>query len=270
MSDVSYPRLAVAVDEHTIEVAGETVFYRDAPGNGPTVLYLHSVPTSSDDWLDFLERGGGLAVDLLGFGRSSKASNLVYTLPSYVDFLERFLDTVDAGRLAIVGHGWGAALGLSFAQRHPERIEGLVLIDAVPLLEGFQWPPIVRRWRTIGVGELVMGSVNRWLLARTLRSGAVSPEAWPDARIAAVWEQFDQGTQRAMLRLHRSIDPAGLAAAGARPRAAVDAGARAVGRARSVAGAGVRRRLRTAPAERPGGAHRPGRALAVARSAGGR
>ena len=205
----------MAVDEHTIEVAGETVFYRDAPGNGPTVLYLHSVPTSSDDWLDFLERRGGLAVDVLGFGRSSKASNLVYTLPSYVDFLERFLDAVDVDRLAIVGHGWGAALGLAFAQRHPERIDGLVLIDAVPLLEGFQWPPIVRRWRTVGVGELVMGSVNRWLLARTLRSGAVSPDAWPDARIAAVWEQFDQGTQRAMLRLHRSIDPAGLAAAGA-------------------------------------------------------
>ena len=67
----------------------------------------------------------------------------------------------------------------------------------------------------LGVGELVMGSVNQWLLARTLRSGAASPEAWTDARIAAVWEQFDQGTQRAILRLHRSIDPAGLAAAGA-------------------------------------------------------
>jgi pimeloyl-ACP methyl ester carboxylesterase len=33
--------------------------------------------------------------------------------------------------------------------------------------------------------------------------------------VAAVWGQFDQGTQRAFLRLHRSIDSAGLAAAGA-------------------------------------------------------
>ena len=90
-----------------------------------------------------------------------------------------------------------------------------MLIDAVPLLDGFQWPRIVRRWRMLGVGELVMGSVNQWLLARTLRSGATSPEAWTDARIAAAWEQFDQGTQRAILRLHRSIDPVGLAAAGA-------------------------------------------------------
>jgi pimeloyl-ACP methyl ester carboxylesterase len=210
-----YPRLAVAVDEHTIEVAGEQVFYRDAPGGGPTALYLHSVPTSSDDWVPFLELGGGIAVDLLGFGRSSKAGNLSYTLPAYVSFVEAFLDTVDVGDVIFVGHGWGAAIALAFAQRHRERVQGLVLIDAVPLLDGFQWPQIVRRWRMLGVGELLMGSANRWLLARTLRAGAVSAQAWSDARIAAVLEQFDQGTQRAILRLHRSIDPAGLAAAGA-------------------------------------------------------
>jgi pimeloyl-ACP methyl ester carboxylesterase len=205
----------VAVDEHTIEVAGEPVYYRDAPGDGPTVLYLHSVPTSSDDWVQFLERGGGLAPDLLGFGRSSKAGSLEYTLPAYVEFLEHFLEAVDAGNLIIAGHGWGGAVALSFAQRHPQRVDGLVLIDAVPLLDGFQWPRIVRRWRMLGVGELIMGSVNRWLLARTLRSGAAAPESWTDARVTATWEQFDQGTQRAILRLHRSIDPAGLAAAGA-------------------------------------------------------
>ncbi|HXO10157.1 MAG TPA: alpha/beta fold hydrolase, partial [Solirubrobacteraceae bacterium] len=130
----------MAVDEHTIEVAGEPVFYRDAPGDGPTVLYLHSVPTSSDDWVPFLERGGGLAVDLLGFGRSSKAGNLAYTLPDYVTFVEGFLDVVEVGSVVVVGHGWGAAIGLAFAQRRPERVQGLVLIDAIPLLDGFQWP----------------------------------------------------------------------------------------------------------------------------------
>lgn len=205
----------MGVDEHTIEVAGAPVFYRHASAGGATVLYLHSVPTSSDDWVAFLERTGGIAPDLLGFGRSSKAGHLTYTLPAYVDFLEAFLRALDVDSVTLVGHGWGAAIGLVFAQRHTERIERLVIIDAVPLLDGFDWPRLVRRWRLMGVGELLMGSVNRWLLARMLRAGTVSPQAWSDARIAAVWEQFDQGTQRAILRLHRSIEPAGLAAAGA-------------------------------------------------------
>jgi pimeloyl-ACP methyl ester carboxylesterase len=42
----------------------------------------------------------------------------------------------------------------------------------------------------------------------------VNPAAWPEGRIDAVWEHFDQGTQRAILRLHRSSDEAALAAAG--------------------------------------------------------
>jgi pimeloyl-ACP methyl ester carboxylesterase len=202
----------VGVDEHTIEVAGSPVFYRSSPGSD--VLYLHSVPTSSDDWLALLEQTGGVAVDLPGFGRSGKGGQLDYSMNGYVDFLERFLFELKLDRVAVVGHGWGAAFGLLLAARRPQLVTRLTLIDAVPLLEGFAWPGPVRWWRRPVVGELLMGSVNRWLLARTLRAGSASAAAWPDERVTAVWEQFDQGTQRAILRLHRSVDVADLAAAG--------------------------------------------------------
>jgi pimeloyl-ACP methyl ester carboxylesterase len=204
----------VGVDEHTIEVAGAPVFYRHAPATGATALYLHSVPTSSDDWLEFLPKTGGVAPDLIGFGRSAKGGHLDYSLNGYVGFLEQLAATLGLDQIAIVGHGWGAAIGLVFAQRHPDRVQRIAIIDAVPLLNGFTWPRMARHWRRRAVGELLMGSVNRWLLARTLRSGAAQPQAWSDRRIDQVWEQFDQGTQRAILRLHRSIDAPGLAQIG--------------------------------------------------------
>jgi pimeloyl-ACP methyl ester carboxylesterase len=204
----------VGVDEHTIAVAGASVFYRRAPASDTEVLYLHSVPTSSDDWVAPLALTGGLAPDLPGFGRTSKAGNLDYSLPAYVLFVEQFLDAVEVDEVVLVGHGWGAAIGLLFAERHPHRVTRLAIVDAVPLLEGFAWPAMVRWWRRPGVGELLMGSVNRRLLARTLRAGSATPEAWPDARVDAVWEQFDQGTQRAILRLHRLVDIPTLAASG--------------------------------------------------------
>ncbi|HEY2259421.1 MAG TPA: alpha/beta fold hydrolase [Solirubrobacteraceae bacterium] len=205
----------MGVDEHTIEVAGAPVFYRRAPATGATALYLHSVPTSSDDWREFLPRTGGLAPDLIGFGRSAKGGHLDYSLNGYVGFLEALFTVLDLDRVAIVGHGWGAAIGLLFAERHPERVVRIAIIDGVPLLPGLSWPRMVRYWRRPAVGELLMGSVNRWLLARTLRAGTTRPQsAWPDARVDEVWEQFDQGTQRAILRLHRSIDAAGLAQVG--------------------------------------------------------
>jgi pimeloyl-ACP methyl ester carboxylesterase len=205
----------VGVDEHTIEVAGASVFYRRAPAHDTEVLYLHSVPTSSDDWLATLALSGGVAPDLPGFGRTTKAGNLDYALAAYATFVEHFLDALALDRVALVGHGWGAAAGLIFAQAHPDRVVRLAIVDAVPLLEGFEWPAIARWWRRPGIGELLMGSVNRWLLARLLRRGSTDPAAWPDARVDAVWDQFDQGTQRAILRLHRSVDEPALVAAGA-------------------------------------------------------
>jgi pimeloyl-ACP methyl ester carboxylesterase len=205
----------VGVDEHTTEVAGASVFYRRAPVKGVEPLYLHSAPTSSDDWEELLARNGGIAPDLPGFGRSGKPGNLDYTLASYVDFVEEFLNELGIDRVALVGHGWGAAIGLLFALRSPARVERIVIIDAVPLLEGFAWPAWVRWVRRPGIGELIMGSVNRRLLARALRGASATPEAWPDARIDAVWEQFDQGTQRAILRLLRSADEESLGILGA-------------------------------------------------------
>ncbi len=202
------------VDEHTIELAGSPVFYRHAPSDAPPVLYLHGVPTSSDDWTAFLPRTGGIAPDLLGFGRSGKAGHLDYSPAGHADFIEALLDHLDIRRIRLVMNGWGAAGGLVFAQRDPSRIEGIVLLNALPLLSGFRYSLSARLWRTRGVGEVAMGTVNRRLLARGLRRGAVREDAWDPEQIDAVWGQFDQGTQRAILRLHRSASEDQLAQAG--------------------------------------------------------
>jgi pimeloyl-ACP methyl ester carboxylesterase len=200
----------VRVEEHTIDLAGAPVFYRTAPYSDVPTLYLHGVPTSSDDWTGFLERTGGIAPDLPGFGRTTKAGHLDYTLEGHADFLEHLLAELEVDEVALVAHDWGAGAGLTFAQRHPDRITALVLCNALPLLSGWRWPHVAQWLRVPGVGELMMGATTRRVLARTLRRA----DTWSDAAIASVWEQFDQGTQRATLRLIRSLDERGLAAAG--------------------------------------------------------
>ena len=207
----------MSVDEHTIELAGSPAFYRTAPAPGAPALYVHGVPTSSDDWISFLERSGGIAPDLIGFGRSGKGGNLNYSIEGLTDFLQRLLDHLQIDRVKLVVHDWGAAVGLAFAQRNPQRIERIVVINGVPLFpaEGVRWSRLARLWVRPWIGELVMGSTTRRVLARTLRASAVEPTAWPDARIASIWEQFDQGTQRAILRLYRSADEGELTRTGA-------------------------------------------------------
>ncbi len=214
---------------------------------GAVPLYLHGVPGSSDDWIaprehrairprwrrwwrarragdesvqpppydaGFLERSGGLAVDLPGFGRSGKPGYLKYTIAEYERFIEWFLDRLAVERVQLVMHDWGA-VGLAFAQRHPERVQRLALINAVPLLPGVQWGGVARIWRTPGLGELAMGCTSRGVLRRASARFSATPGPLPESWLDSVLEHFDQGTQRAILRIYRGASERELARAGA-------------------------------------------------------
>jgi pimeloyl-ACP methyl ester carboxylesterase len=189
-------------EEHA-EVAGLEIHWLRA-GDAP-VLYLHGVPTGSFDWIPFLERIGGVAPDLPGFGRSAKPGDFDYSIAGYDRFLEAFTERVGLERFSLVVHDWGGA-GLVFAQRFPERIEKLVLFTTLPLLPGYRWHRTARGWRTPVIGELMMGFTTRWALRREL----------PRELADRAWEHFDQGTQRAILRLYRASPPELLERNGAR------------------------------------------------------
>ncbi len=197
------------------------VFWRSAPapatGGAPAAvpLYLHGVPDNSDGWIELLRRTGGLAPDLPGFGRSGKPGFLRYTIDEYDRFIERFLDEVEVERVSLVMHDWGA-VGLAFAQRMPERIERIAIVNTVPLLPGYRWHRTGRIWRAPGLGELAMGTTNRFTLRLASRESNATPGPLPDAWLDSVLDHFDQGTQRAILRLYRSSPPEVLAAAGGR------------------------------------------------------
>jgi pimeloyl-ACP methyl ester carboxylesterase len=215
-----YPRKVPEVSDRSAELDGQPVFWREAPqaqdaGSETVALYLHGVPSNSDEWTEFLRRGGGLAVDLPGFGRSGKPGFLKYTIDEYDHFIERFLDEVEVERVKLVVHDWGA-VGLAFAQRLPARVERLVIINSVPLLPGYRWHRTARVWRTPGLGELAMGTTSHFTLRLASRESNVTPGPMPEAWLESVLAHFDQGTQRAILRLYRSSPPAVLAAAGAR------------------------------------------------------
>jgi pimeloyl-ACP methyl ester carboxylesterase len=191
------------IDEHHDELGGLPVRWLSAPGEDPPVLWVHGVPDSADLWRPFLERAGGIAVDLPGFGGSGKPAEWDYGAEGFAAFLERFLDARGIDRVRVVAHDWGSpALLLG------ERITRAVAIDVVPLLPGHTWHRIARLWRTPVLGELAMGMTSGFTLRRLGRM--------PEANIPQVLAHFDHGTQRAILRLYRSAPPEALARAGAR------------------------------------------------------
>ena len=200
--------------ERQAELGGLAVNWREAPPAGQApVLYLHGVPNSSELWLPFLERTGGIAVDLPGFGRSGKPADFPYSIAGYDRFLEAFTEHAGLERLSLVVHDWGAA-GLAFAQRFPERIERLVISNAVPLLPGYRWHRLARIWRRPLAGEMAMGFTFKWSSRLISRESNATPGPMPDEFLDDVWRHFDHGTQRAILKLYRASPEDLLARAG--------------------------------------------------------
>jgi pimeloyl-ACP methyl ester carboxylesterase len=196
------------------EIAGIETTWLEDDARTP-ILYVHGVPNHGAMWEPFLERTGGIAPDLPGFGRSGKPAHFDYSPRGYGDWLEAFVDHAGLDRFALVTHDWGA-VGLELAQRRPEAVERLVLIDLVPFLPGYRWHRVARVWRTPVAGELFMGFSTKWGMKRALRQQRAMPEDAIDGQVEQIWPHFDHGTQRAILKLYRSAPPDVLERAGSR------------------------------------------------------
>jgi pimeloyl-ACP methyl ester carboxylesterase len=177
------------------------------------IVYLHGVPESGEMWRPFVERTGGDAPDLPGFGKSAKPSNGDYTFRGLARWVSDY--TRELERFSLVVHDWGS-VGLLAAIERPEAIERLVIIDAVPFLPGYRWHQIARVWRRPLLGEIFMGLSSKRGFKMIAKRQATTevPDEVIDEGIERVWKYFDHGTQRAILRLYRSADEPLLVEAG--------------------------------------------------------
>lgn len=205
------------IEEHRERIAGTETFWRsaDPAGDGTPTLYLHGVPTNADDWTPFLELTGGVAIDLPGFGRSEKPRFFEYSLGGYNAFLQAFVGQMGWEKFNVVTHDWGG-LGLVTAQELRQRVNRVVIINTVPLLPGYRWHRIARGWRTPLLGELMMGLTTKTVGKLLSKESRPNNQPWPKEMLDSVWDHFDQGTQRAILKLYRSAPPAVLEQAGER------------------------------------------------------
>ena len=205
--------------EERIDVDGVGVHVRRTEGEGPPVVFSHGNPTDSRDWLPFLERLGrpAIAFDLPGWGVSDRppVRSFDYSMRGLARFFGRCLGELGVGEYALVVHDWGG-LALINALREPERVERLVVINAVAMLPGYRWHWLAKYfWRVPGSGELANATATRAGLRLLSRQANPGGSGMPLEFVDRVWDAWGPGRmRRPMLRLYRSADPGALAAAG--------------------------------------------------------
>jgi haloalkane dehalogenase len=135
-----------------IPVLNSNMAYVDA-GEGDPIVFLHGNPTPSYLWRNIIPHvlplGRCLAPDYVGMGNSGNAPNGSYRFVDHRRYLDAWFDALHLTKnIILVVHDWGSALGFSWAQRHLERIKGLVYMEAIvrPFFSWDEWPEATREF----------------------------------------------------------------------------------------------------------------------------
>lgn len=147
------------------------------PADGPVVLVLHGEPTWSylyRDVIDVLSDAGirSVAVDLVGFGRSDKPTELSdHSFARHVEWVrELAFDVLDLREVTLVGQDWGGLIGLRLVAESPERFARVVAANTglptgdVDMPQGWwQFRRAVEGAEVLDVGRLVAAGCLRGL-----------------------------------------------------------------------------------------------------------
>ncbi len=108
--------------------------FRDLGGQGPTVVFLHGLFGSSQNWVGMGRRlsslGRCMLVDLRNHGDSPHAAE--HSLSACVQDLADWSDLHAPEPLLLVGHSMGGLVAMAFALAHPERATGVASLDIAP------------------------------------------------------------------------------------------------------------------------------------------
>jgi pimeloyl-ACP methyl ester carboxylesterase len=127
----------------TAKVDGLSIFYREAgPKDAPTILLLHGLPSSSRMFGPLLTRLADnyhlVAPDYPGFGHSDwpDPRNFAYTFDHIAAVINHFTEALGISRYTLYMQDYGGPVGFRMALAHPERVEALIVQDAVAHNEG--------------------------------------------------------------------------------------------------------------------------------------
>lgn len=213
------------VESHTVQGdGGVRLAVREWPGQGPSILLLHGLASSSHIW-DLVAprlspRFRVVAYDQRGHGLSGKPSS-GYGFDRLIADADAVIRTLGLGRPVVVGHSWGANVALQIAVDRPRLVSGDVLVDGgfLSMRDRMDWrtartmlaPPQLKgmslqqfragmRGFTRGAVELTPEVESVFLsLMRVDRDGNIHPRLSGANHLRilrALWEQDAQGLLR--------------------------------------------------------------------------
>ncbi len=100
--------------------------------NARDLILIHGLMDSTYNWkknIDaFAQTHRVWAIDLIGFGFSSRLTERVYTFKNFARWVHDFMNALEIQRASVVGHSLGGAITLQLAHDFPQRLDRLILL----------------------------------------------------------------------------------------------------------------------------------------------
>lgn len=116
----------------TIDHKGIPVFYEER-GSGPAVVLLHGSLENSGMWSGFVpelsRKNRVITIDLLGHGQTG-CLGYVHTMEMMAEVVEEVLKHLKVRKSVFIGHSMGGYVALAFAERCPDTVKGLILLNS--------------------------------------------------------------------------------------------------------------------------------------------
>ncbi len=115
--------------------------------DGPAIILVHGFAASLYAWRPWVERLKGdyrlISLDLPGHGLTMTPKGYRASVDRNADIVDKLATRLGVSRFVLGGNSMGGAVALNYAMTHPERLDGLVLVDAAgwPGKTGASGPP---------------------------------------------------------------------------------------------------------------------------------
>lgn len=169
------PMKEVAIDGINIRYIEE--------GQGMPLVLVHGIPTSSFLWRNMIEELSDnrkvIALDLPGFGFSDPPPNGDYSISGYAGLLESFLEALSIERSTLVCHDLGGPMVLTYALRHPEKYQRLIILDTFLHTDLPPWGLFMKVAAIRPIGEIFM-----WLGGKSIARAGLEEGVMDKSRIS--------------------------------------------------------------------------------------
>lgn len=216
-------RYASPTSQFVAVLPGLTVHLRDeGPRDAPVLVLLHGSNASLHTWEPWVQRLKDryriVRFDLPAHGLTGPDPRNDYSTAASARVVEAVADKRGLRKFVLGGNSMGGGIAARFAVLHPDRLDGLILVDAggQPPVGPRDTPVAIRIAQLPVLRELVANITPRWLVASGL-DGAVSVKSvMSDAAIDRYWELLRYPGNRAatlerFAQGYGSVTPAELA-----------------------------------------------------------